>query len=338
MKKLLSLLLCIALTLSVLTGALTSCFPAMDTREERYTAAIKSIEDGKYEEAYAAFRALGDYKDSAEHLARFIYFPTVMNYVLEDRTGVMTTTFGKYNMPSRMVAKGSVGVKDSGYEYDEKGNIVRQTMDYDGALSVYDYTYDKNNHMIKAEYSEGGVVVFVHEYTYDENENRLSEVYSVEGTVQYEVTFAYDDKGNNVQMTYVSGGVTTTYTYTYDDNGNKTSERCEATDGYAYAIEYFYDADGKRTKEVFTQGDYSGVAIYTYDARGNCTFEECTYSDGSKGTMAREFDENNNLIKEVYTGNDGTVKSVESQYALFYIPIDIPADTMEYILDMFVLI
>ena len=74
--------------------------------EAKYNEALSLIEKGKYEEAYEIFKALGSYKDSAKHLARFIYFPTVVNYDLFDRSGVMTVTLGDYNLPIRVVSVG----------------------------------------------------------------------------------------------------------------------------------------------------------------------------------------------------------------------------------------
>ena len=66
------------------------------------------IESGDYEEAYAAFMELGDFKDSQKYLSRFVYFPLVANYVLYDRSGVMTVELGAFNLPSRVFSVGTI--------------------------------------------------------------------------------------------------------------------------------------------------------------------------------------------------------------------------------------
>jgi hypothetical protein len=155
MKKLFSLLLSAVLLLSALTGALTSCSEVTDPNETKYTAALGLIASGDYESAYAAFKELGNYKDSETYLSRFMYFPSVTHYVLHDRSGVMTTTLGSYNLPVRLLTKGTIDgegeyTKDGWYSYDNKGNWMRQAMLYNSDFMAYDYTYDANGNIIKA--------------------------------------------------------------------------------------------------------------------------------------------------------------------------------------------
>jgi hypothetical protein len=168
MKKTLFTLLCTVLVLSMLMGMLASCTVApntdgnpdtenggntnenggdgtVDENESKYNAALGLIASGDYEGAYAAFEALGDYKDSKTHLDRFVYFPSVASYELSDRSGVMTVTLGEFNLPHKIVSEGTVGIKDGTLTYDEKGNVIRQAQEYQGSLATYDYTYDENN-------------------------------------------------------------------------------------------------------------------------------------------------------------------------------------------------
>ena len=93
---------------------------AVGTARSLYIEAIDLAAEGKYEEAYAMFEELGNYKDSQKFLSRFVYFPTVLTYTLFDRTGVMTVDFGAYNLPSRMLSDGSIGTKDGMYIYDNQ--------------------------------------------------------------------------------------------------------------------------------------------------------------------------------------------------------------------------
>ena len=146
--------ICIGLAFTVAMGAFVAC--GQDNKEDKYNDACALIESGDYESAYAAFKELGDYKDSQKHLSRFIYFPTSVNYDLGDRSGVMTIELGVYNMPARMLAQGVEGTentaytKDGVYTYDSVGNLLRQAVTYDGTLMAYDYTYDNENRLVKA--------------------------------------------------------------------------------------------------------------------------------------------------------------------------------------------
>ena len=299
------------------------------TEEAKYNEALSLIEKGKYEEAYEIFKALGGYKDSAKHLARFIYFPTVVNYDLFDRSGVMTVTLGDYNLPIRVVSVGILGVKDGKYTYDSKGNITSHVLDHDGAIAAYDYMYDANNNMIRAEYSEEGVVLAVHEYVYDENEQLINERYSVQNVLQYEYDNFYDEKGNMIRSEEKAPEAGKVYIYTYDANGNILNERGESLDGSFYNFASTYDAEGKLATETYTKGDVQYTITYSYDDAGNCIKEEFLTNDGIKETLVREYDAHGNAVKEVYTDYMGEVQTVESQFTLTYATIDVPAETIK---------
>ena len=117
MKKQISRLFCTALVLTMAMGSFVACggdgkdessVNETNTNETKYNEACAWIESGDYEEAYAAFMELGDFKDSQKYLSRFVYFPLVANYVLYDRSGVMTVELGAFNLPSRVLSVGTI--------------------------------------------------------------------------------------------------------------------------------------------------------------------------------------------------------------------------------------
>lgn len=331
--------ICIGLAFTVAMCAFVAC--GQDDKEAKYNDACALIESGDYEGAYAAFKELGDYKDSQKHLSRFVYFPTVVNYDLGDRSGVMTIELGAYNMPTRMLTQGIEGTenkaytKDGVYTYDDEGNLLRQAMTYNGTLLAYDYTYDDENRLIKAEYSAEGVVSAVHTYVYDENGLLVREDYIANGVVYYDYVNSYDTNGNLIKSEFNAEDGDYIYTYTYNDDGNLVKETGTFPDGYWYNVDYTYNANGELTKKVGTEeGGASYTTNYTYDNVGNCIKEESVYSDETKDVYTREYDANGNATKETLTTADGTVQTIDCQYALTYLTIDIPVATMNQILGL----
>lgn len=345
MMKKISRLFCTALVFTMAMGTFAACVNENDNseaKETKYNDACALIESGDYESAYAAFKELGNYKDAQKYLSRFIYFPTVANYVLFDRSGVMTIELGAYNMPSRILSEGVEGTennaytKDGVYTYDSKGNLMQQAVKYNETSLAYDYTYDDNNNISKAEYSVEGVVITVNSYTYDENGLLIRESYTEGDVVHYDYENSYDVNGNMIKSEYKTPDGDHIYTYTYNDEGNLVNEHGTALNKYWYNIDYTYNADGQLTQEVYTNYEEDDYTIdYTYDNAGNCIKEESSYSDGTKKVFTREYDANGNVKKEVLTSRDGTVETVEWQYALTYITIDIPVWTMNQMLGVF---
>jgi YD repeat-containing protein len=350
MKKILRLF-CAALVFAMAMGSLAACGNGNNNSESnesginetKYNEACALIESGDYESAYAAFKELGDYKDAQKHLSRFIYFPKVANFTFYDRSGVMTVEFGTYNMPSRIFTEGVEGTeneaytKDGAYTYDNKGNLMRQAVLYNGTLMAYDYTYDNNSNLIKAEHSVEGVVDTVNGYVYDENGLLIREFYTEGDVVHYDYENFYDANGNLIKSEFKAQDVDYVYTYTYNDAGGLVNERGTVTNGYWYNIDYTYNADGQLTKQVYTSDDEDFYTTeYTYDNAGRCVKEETTdASDGRKEVFAQEYDANGNVTKEMLTASDGTVETVEWQYVLTYITIDVPVSTMSQLLGVF---
>ena len=324
----------IGLTLS-LALCLVSCGP--DARETKYNDALAMIESGNYTEAYAAFKELGDYKDSQKHLERFIYFRTKITYDLYDKAGVMTTTLGKFNLPSRMVSVADTGTKDGTYTYDEQGNLKRQQVDIDGLIAAFDYTYDENNRLIKAEYSENGVVSITHEYPQNEMGLDAKDIYTVNGVVAYESTYTYDEQGRKIKTEYISEVYgSCIYTFTYDEKGNLVEEKNVSLDGSEtyYHYTYTYDESGKLASGVYVYYDERYTGRFEYDAAGNITLDEYTNEDGTKDEYTKEYDENGNLVHAEWKYANGDVETADFEYTLTYLTVDVPDATMQQILGL----
>lgn len=347
MMKKTSRLLCVTLAFTMSMGVLVACGQGNEetnANETKYNDACALIESGEYERAYAAFKELGDYKDSQKYLSKFIYFPTVANFTLYDRSGVMTVELGAYNMPTHMLTEGFIGTdaytKDGVYTYDGKGNLMQQAVTYNDTLLTYDYTYDDKNRLIKAVYSEAGEEISFNDYEYDENGLLVREAYVEGDIVHYNYMNSYDANGKLIKAESDGEEFDYEYTYTYNDKGDweqSTGRVLEAgTVVYWYVNDYTYNTAGQLTKKVLTEdGEISETTDYTYDNAGNCIKEECTYPDGSKQVFTREFDANGNVSKEVLIHSDGTEESVVWQYALTYLTIDVPDATMNQMLGMF---
>ena len=337
MKKFVLSLFSVLLVFSMMIGSFAACSNKDEEKEIKYNQACTLVDEGKYEEAYAMFEELGNYKDSQKYLSRFVYFPTVLTYTLSDRTGVMNVDFGAYNLPSRMVSDGSIGTKDGMYIYDNQGNLVRQAVNFNEDFATFDYTYDANNNMIKAEYSEEGELVTVQDYTYNAAGSLTKEVYTRDGVVIYVAEWFYDENGklNRNDYSNTENGYSDTITYTYNADGKVTNESGVDFEGNTYTTTFSYGADGRLAQEVYVEGDFQCTVYYTYDNAGNCIKEETVYLDGTKDIFTREYDTNGNTTKEMLTEADGTVQTVESQYVLTYLMIDVPASTMNQLMGLF---
>ena len=342
MKKQLTRLFCSAMVLTIAMSSLAACQTIKDNATEtKYNSACALIERGDYKAAYAAFKDLGDYKNSENYLSRFVYFPSAINYELYDRAGVMTITLGSYNLPVRMLTEGTIEgegdyTKDGWYTYDGKGNLMRQAMTYNGDFVAYDYSFDENNNIIKAELSEAGVVRAVNGYAYDANGLLIRESYIEDGVVHYDYANSYDSNGNLIKSVYESPDGDHIYEYVYDANGKLVNNSGETPYGYYYTNEYTYNEDGKRMKRVcFEEGALSFTINYTYDDAGNCIKEEYSYPDETKDVFTKEYDEYGNLTKEVHTYADGTVESVEWKYVFTYVTIDVPTWTKNQLMGIF---
>ena len=157
-----------------------------DENESKYTEALELIESGDYEEAYALFSELGDYKDSEKEAAKFHYVPSKIS--LKETVGgdeaetyeTVTISYNEQNLPIKRT-----GVYRSGseysyeYTYDENLNVIKEVYTTSsGEKTVYDYTFDENENLIKEECTDSIGKKSVNEYFYNEDATLVKAVYT----------------------------------------------------------------------------------------------------------------------------------------------------------------
>ena len=261
----------------------------------KYNNAIALLNAGNYSEAVTAFEELGDYKDSADYLSKFVFF-------YDKVVKISGTNRYAYN-----------------YTYDSSGNVTKEKMvpTY-GDITTTKYTYDSNENLTRKEvnYSSGKITTY--EYTYDSQGNMTAEVTTNASGDISSKGYSYDSNGNlAAEVTISASGFVSTYEYTYeyDSSGNITKEIMTDEDGDITTTEYIYYSDGNLYRKEL-EYDSGSTRSYTYDSKGNLTttyYYSSGYSNRYSTLTKYTYDSRGNLIKEefeqnVYTGegNDYT--------------------------------
>lgn len=225
----------------------------LDDVQKNYTPGFSSYlkEESKsfsgneaWKELYNIFAALGDYRDSAEYLARFT--------VLKD----------KYTHAER-VRVDNMGNTSTNKTYEE-------------------FTYNALDQMVKGSSADltanyGGYSNTNLYFFYDAN-GRLEKVQEGTGnSVSTVITLTYDAQGRVTGGDYKSNSQSHQLSYTYDAQG-RLAENIVWNGSDRYKYTYTYDAAGRLTERVCWYGwnepDYQReryTVKYTYDASGNCT-------------------------------------------------------------------
>lgn len=298
---------------------LTSCGNNDNSIEEEqklkdYNEALTMIENGKYEEAQNLFEKLGDYKDAKEYLSKFCYLPVKINRNTINAVGSYDFFFNENNLISKYETHREGLDATCDFFYDEKGDIIQQVANINGAISSFDYIYNANRQRDVATYKVEGVVQSIHKFIY--NEKNLVKVYrieDIEGNLLQQLTYTYDEKGDSIREEYVEPdyGYVFDIEYQYNDKGLLIKKSGKYDDGGSESWEYTYDANGNMIKLVYT--DYDG-SVYVY---------EYTYDD--KG----------NVLKEILTSEDGVTQYVEYEYKLLYLPTGLTDATILFFKEIF---
>lgn len=340
-------------------------------KEEAYKQAIAYLGEAKYEEAYAIFCELGDYKDAEMHLARF-------HYVVIKGNSKMVLSNGEEQFASAEIVLNDKGLpaKETGtdrgepyeydYVYDENGNLINELYQGKG----YTRVYDENRNLIKLTHESVNGSMFSFEYTYDKNGNVIKEIYSSNdsssSTYKTMVEYVYDEKNNVIRSTYTyyySDGATPTDTvitnnsydsngnlitkvrsyqhgyvidtrnYSYDNNGRLVKKSVYNNYGTSTETEYTYDNAGNIIEVNYTADFTSYKNSFTYDESGNLLKDVCVHGDGDVRTIEYEYDSHGNLTKMTDTYPDGDLETVNLEYKLVYIPIDMTEDEFMTIMD-----
>ncbi len=332
------------------------------TDKEKYEEALDLLEAGKHEKAYKLFSELGDYKDSAEYLAGFCFFPSGSKYEETDDTDeyFVLTDIGGNGLPSRIIYRdvedGEVDEYYSELYYDANGNITQEIfVDSDGSVSDYSYYYNEYGQLLSKHWELSDGRIFDYEYTYNSNGDNVRFYYTSSYGVYELIESEYDSQGRLVKETHTDNYYSTVTEYTYGANGKVSLEVATRSDGYNDSIErteYDYDADGnliltirdsdfglerteyryengKMIQEVYMNNSgFSWNIEYTYDKNGNLIKENYLDSNEISEIIKYSYDKNGNLIKVV---DDDEISSFE--YKVVYFPNGIPDITLEFLFD-----
>lgn len=180
------------------------------------------------------------------------------------------------------------GIRETSYEYDKAGNIVKEKY----ANGTIEYKYDAYNRIISVKDKE-------------KNESRI--FYDEVGNITKEITpqcyNAASDNGPGTQYTYDTmnrlievkdayGNVIKRNVYDVNGLVTKTIDAAGylsgSNDSERYGIEYTYDI-GNRIETIITpeaKDKSKASSVYTYDAVGNVT----SYTDGEQNTTQYSYD------------------------------------------------
>ena len=174
--------------------------------------------------------------------------------------------------------------EEHSYEYDAKGNLVKECVYYNGYLNSYS----------EFDYDSGDAV----ETVYDNND-RIKAVREL-----------YDDGSLKSEKTYNYKGEPEGYAE-YDESGLEILK--EVYGSYNYRVEYEYDENGNVVKETETDLDENGnlkdVYETIYDTDGNLIRRMITYPDGSStvSSYTETEEDGNDRIRLQYDG-EGTLR------------------------------
>ncbi|MCD7785509.1 MAG: tetratricopeptide repeat protein [Oscillospiraceae bacterium] len=328
MKKLLSIILVITLTMTLFTscGATEKAFAStyLNLGEKyltdlNYEQALvcfnKAIEvEPKNERAYLgaaeAYAALGDIDSAIAILEQGIEAvddPTELQAKLRELLGENDVQGDTDNAVPEQVTVAEeteepVFVTTAEYFYNSDGSM--------NWGREYEYDLNGNEIMFTGYYSDGSIDSYESEYEYDSNGNVVSyKEYFSDGSVLDWIEYEYDSSGNKIkQINYDSdGSVSTWYECEYGIRGNLTKRIYYGSDGNVSSWdEYEYDSNGNQVKDTYykSDGSVSSVREYEYDVNRNQIKQVNYDSNGSISYfIENEYDSSGNLTRSAYNYN-----------------------------------
>ena len=261
-------------------------------KEEAYKQAIAYLGEAKYEEAYAVFCELGDYKDAKDHLEKFCFVPSRLTAASKYSSMEMITTFNEQKLPLTM----------------------QQTVGEE-VIDTIKYTYDENGYLIKQHQTLFEEDDRVREFFYNENDQIIKEIFTEYDGSQEITAYSFDANGNLVHMALtMSDGSVTTTAYEYDEKGNLVKETQVSESAPLYVKEYTYKNDLLTEEKHYSDEELTLTASYTYDALGNLLQIATDTPEGTSSTATYTYDEKGNRITESYSDSYGDTIEVSYTY------------------------
>lgn len=221
------------------------------------------------------FTALGDYKDSAEILSRFVVLPQMYTGATLLQIDNLGNEFEKDFASYTYDASGKMA---SAFEYYQGLYLDTDHMETYGQLSGvgggFYFQYDDNGIITGVQYGNISAL-FTPSYDADGKLTSILAKYN-EGT--YEHTFAYNDAGLRTSATIPVLGGTYIYKYIYNDEGVLVQKEIESKNTYdslvmSVIITYEYDVNNnilQTTTSATRYNQYYGTEthVYIYDDQG----------------------------------------------------------------------
>ena len=324
-------LFALLLALVMCVASFASCGePEVDPKEEKYEQAYDLLETGEYENAYALFTELGDYKNAKVEASKFRYVPTKYSKSYIDGEDSGSSTFvislNENNLPKEIVETRVDGYKHTCvFTYNEKGKIVNVSCtDTDGDTMGYVCTYDEKGNIAKEVFTEKDGAVNTYEYTYDA-EGRLIK-YAVSDDLSDDLTYSYtyDEDGREDVCVIINEGEKTIRNAIYDENGNIVRAISKDESGNVVSEEqYEYNAAGNRTKAVLINGGKILATFeYTFDEKGQPIREYSMYGSEFYFSYDYSYDANGNRIKSVCKYGQSYEDTLDVEFKFVYIPFE----------------
>lgn len=273
MKKLLALLsILLLLTSCSRIVLLSETDPEAD---KDYLRACDLLKSGDYEQAYALFVKLGDYKDSKTHADKFVWLVSQTEkdgYYFGDKMAVFKTVY-TYNEYGELVTCVGSYTNDEGpgysesHVYDSDGKRISSETVSEAGESKITYEYNKKGQLVKkVGYTNGPDLGSVTSFTYDSKGNcTVAEHKSFMGTdtSTYETDqpyhvdrndYTYDENGRCIKTTTKLGDMPCTHEIKYDGLGLPITVTTSASDGTFNQTTLTYDSQGRCTKVVTPYG------------------------------------------------------------------------------------
>ena len=304
MKKCLSMVLCVAMVLS-----LSAC--GMDWT---YCRGMNYISKGEYAAAYETLHA-ATHPNAAKELEKFIYVPVTHTYNAPKRNQITTFT------------------------YDEMGYPTKIETVMDGNTHVETYTYEEKvlrEHRITSTYTDGDVFSSVttftewgkeQDYAYYHNDQQIAERHTVYDKNRRVLKFTekgddyhnweentYDDKGRKLTREGAHQGIEFVAVFSYAEDGTYVENREDDYGEEKWRTQISYDKADRivRSHSVLVGSagtDDTRLDEYTYDKAGNEIYHYSKWRTTVETTTA-EYDKNNNLVYKKTLNEAGETKDL----------------------------
>lgn len=332
MKKLLALLLCMAMLLSLAAcdGNVDPTEPPPNGISDEEIANNNSTGQEPEEKelelsalkkfTYDADGNLVDYKyyyGNTEELSTYTYDKAgnqltsklVIND--EEKESSAYTYDEDGNLTLEEVYDGKGKVRTASYVYDAEGQVVSDSVWENGKTTEGVYTYDAYGLNTEIVYQVDGVETERYVNQYNEDGQLLLGAFYQNSVEVFHTEYTYDENGNTTLMEqYSDGELAYRNVYAYNENGDMIEDAYYTGDGdiiYRYLMEYTYHS-GDRTKEISTYENNdpestSGgtlISVVSYSESGSL-LSEATYEEGQLADQAfYTYDDSGNIVEEKY--------------------------------------